>query len=201
MSPAALAAQHSVNTRFQPHGPHSWGEIRGIGGHPQTLGREESLHPPRISDLEICDIVKGASPPSAHPIDPNPLAPILGGRLGELGDTPKPSARASPALLSRHSRGGGNPDVGLAVQSGTHWHFLKFRYNSLAPISDLGFGFLTLRDTRRLPAGSIPHLFSDRLPVISSLLVGEGTGEGETPAHHRGGFFCTPPVMGVRSAT
>ena len=27
---------------LQPPGPHSWGEIRGIGGHPQTLGKSLS---------------------------------------------------------------------------------------------------------------------------------------------------------------
>jgi len=39
--------------------PHSWGKrSTEAGGHPQTLGRDESLHSLRISDLGIGDTVK-----------------------------------------------------------------------------------------------------------------------------------------------
>ena len=36
--------RHCLRVRFQPPGPHSWGETKGIGGHPQTPSRDE-LHP------------------------------------------------------------------------------------------------------------------------------------------------------------
>jgi hypothetical protein len=47
---------------FNPLSPQSWGEIEETGGHPQTLGRKESLHSLGISDLEFGDAVRGFVP-------------------------------------------------------------------------------------------------------------------------------------------
>ena len=42
--------------------PRSWGKRKGIGGHPQTLGKDDSLHPLRISGLQIAQINESLCP-------------------------------------------------------------------------------------------------------------------------------------------
>jgi hypothetical protein len=66
--------------------PHSWGKIWVIGGHPQTPGRDDSLHPLRISDLQITETNKGLRPP------PRPMHEAHHCRAGRIRLRTKPAA-------------------------------------------------------------------------------------------------------------
>jgi hypothetical protein len=102
-------------TSFQPPGPHSWGvEKRRIGGHPQTLGRDESLHSLGAAGIHVgprrATLRRGRGIRHHHHIgwavpttavsatSFQPPGPHVGGRIGNWGTPPNPRQRGFAPL-------------------------------------------------------------------------------------------------------